>query len=47
MSSIFKWYGDDFEKGFRGTKSIQSFVSLYAEALTLTDAQKTALAKQV
>ncbi|TEW49290.1 DUF547 domain-containing protein [Psychromonas sp. RZ5] len=45
MSSIFKWYGDDFEKGFRGTKSIQSFVSLYADSLTLTDAQKTALSK--
>ena len=45
MSSIFKWYGEDFEKGFRGTKSIQSFVSLYADALTLTDVQKTALNK--
>lgn len=45
MSSIFKWYGDDFEKGFRGTKSIQSFVSLYADVLTLTDAQKAALNK--
>lgn len=45
MSSIFKWYGDDFEKGFRGTKSIQSFVSLYSDALTLTETQKTALNK--
>jgi len=45
MSSIFKWYGDDFEKGFRGTKSIQSFVTLYADALNLDDAQKTALNK--
>ena len=45
MSSIFKWYGDDFEKGFRGTKSIQSFVALYTDALNLSDAQKTALNK--
>jgi len=45
MSSIFKWYGDDFEKGFRGTKSIQSFVALYADALNLDDAQKNALNK--
>ena len=46
MSSIFKWYGDDFEKGFRGTKSIQRFVSLYSDALKLTDDQKMALTKE-
>ena len=46
MSSIFKWYGDDFEKGFRGTRSIQSFVSLYSGALKLTDDQKMALTKE-
>jgi len=46
MSSIFKWYGDDFKKGFRGTKSIQSFVALYADALNATPAQKTALKQQ-
>ena len=46
MSSIFKWYGDDFEKGFRGTKSIQTFVSLYAKALTLTETQKSILSQE-
>jgi len=46
LSSIFKWYGDDFEVGFRNTKSIQSFILLYADALKLTDMQKSALAKQ-
>jgi hypothetical protein len=45
ISSIFKWYGEDFEKGFRGTKSIQGFVALYANVLDLTAAQKTALNK--
>jgi len=46
MSSIFKWYGDDFKKGFRGAKSIQSFVLLYSDALNLTKAQKLKLSKQ-
>ncbi|TEW55024.1 DUF547 domain-containing protein [Psychromonas sp. RZ22] len=46
LSSIFKWYGDDFEKGFRNTNSIQTFILLYADALKLSDAQKLALSKQ-
>ena len=46
LSSIFKWYGDDFEVGFREAKSIQSFILLYADTLNLTDKQKSALAKQ-
>lgn len=46
LSSIFKWYGDDFEVGFRGSKSIQSFILLYSKALNLSDAQQAALAKQ-
>ena len=46
MSSIFKWYGDDFKKGFRGTNSIQSFVALYADALNATPEQKAALKQQ-
>ena len=46
LSSIFKWYGDDFEVGFRNTKSIQSFILLYADVLRLTDKQKSALVKQ-
>lgn len=46
LSSIFKWYGDDFEVGFRGTKSIQSFIGLYAEALTLNTQQALTLKNQ-
>ena len=46
LSSIFKWYGDDFEMGFRDTKSIEQFLLLYADALALTEAQKSALVKQ-
>jgi hypothetical protein len=45
MSSIFKWYADDFEQGFRGAQSIQSFVALYATPLQLTDTQTAALKK--
>lgn len=45
MSSIFKWYVDDFEQGFRGAQSIQSFVALYATPLKLTDTQTAALKK--
>ena len=46
MSSIFKWYGEDFEKGFRGTQSIQSFIGLYADALTLNAQQALTLKNQ-
>ena len=46
LSSIFKWYDEDFEEGFRDTKSIQSFLLLYANALALTDEQKSTLTKQ-
>jgi len=46
MSSIFKWYGEDFEKGFRGTQSIQSFIGLYADALTLNVQQALTLKNQ-
>lgn len=43
VSSIFKWYGDDFEKGFRGENSIQQFFLQYSTALKLTPAQQKAL----
>ena len=46
LSSIFKWYGEDFEAGFRGTKSIQSFIGLYADALKLDAQQSATLKKQ-
>ncbi|QLF71438.1 DUF547 domain-containing protein [Peteryoungia desertarenae] len=35
ISSIFKWYGEDFETGFRGTNTIGAFLALYGEAMGL------------
>ncbi|MEG3755271.1 DUF547 domain-containing protein [Psychromonas arctica] len=46
LSSIFKWYDEDFETGFRGTKSIQGFINLYVDALQLTEAQQSTLKNQ-
>jgi hypothetical protein len=50
LSSIFKWYGDDFAKGFRNTHSIEAFLLLYSNTdkgvLTLTPAQRQAAEKQ-
>jgi len=43
LSSIFKWYDDDFEAGFRGAHSIEAFLQLYAESLKLTEDQQSAL----
>ncbi|MBH0012649.1 DUF547 domain-containing protein [Pseudoalteromonas sp. NZS100_1] len=43
VSSIFKWYGDDFEKGFRGTNTLQQFFLQYSDALKLIPAQQKAL----
>ncbi|WP_405597520.1 MULTISPECIES: DUF547 domain-containing protein [unclassified Pseudoalteromonas] len=43
VSSIFKWYGDDFEKGFRGANTLQQFFLQYPDALKLIPAQQKAL----
>ena len=37
VSSIFKWYRGDFEKGWRGADNLASFFLLYREALGLDD----------
>jgi hypothetical protein len=42
ISSIFKWYREDFEKSWRGNKSLAQFLSSYSQALKL-DAQTQAL----
>ena len=39
VSSIFKWYRGDFEKGWRGAKSLGAFFALYADSLGLNPAQ--------
>jgi hypothetical protein len=37
VSSIFKWYRGDFEKGWRGADNLASFFVLYREPLGLDD----------
>ena len=39
VSSIFKWYREDFEKGWSGTDSLESFFTLYSDSLMLSDQQ--------
>lgn len=46
LSSIFKWYGDDFAKGFAGANSVDEFLLLYPAALKLTPMQQTQAKKQ-
>lgn len=43
LSSIFKWYGEDFEQGFRGASTLSEFMLQYPEALKLIAAQKESL----
>lgn len=37
VSSIFKWYRGDFEKGWRGTNTLGGFFALYRQPLELDD----------
>ncbi|TMP03425.1 DUF547 domain-containing protein [Pseudoalteromonas sp. S3178] len=43
VSSIFKWYADDFEQGFKGANTLQQFFMQYPKALKLIPAQQKAL----
>jgi len=43
VSSIFKWYREDFEKGWLGYQSLEQFLSAYADALDLKAKQVSAL----
>ncbi|MHB0954364.1 MAG: DUF547 domain-containing protein [Allorhizobium sp.] len=43
LSSIFKWYIEDFQLGFRGADGVSSFILLYADAMNLSDKQRTDL----
>lgn len=36
LSSIFKWYRDDFEAGWRKAESLSAFLALYSNALSLS-----------
>jgi len=37
VSKIFKWYGEDFERPWRGAHSLEAFFSLYQEELGLSE----------
>jgi len=43
LSSIFKWYREDFERGWAGYKSLFQFLGDYSTALGLSDADKQKL----
>lgn len=43
LSSIFKWYRQDFASGWRGSNSVQEFLARYSEELGLNPMQKKAL----
>lgn len=43
LSSIFKWYKDDFEKGFKAATSLQEFLLLYSNELKLSTTQQQTL----
>lgn len=44
VSSIFKWYRDDFEQGWRGTTSLGGFLARYGNDLGLPPQTTTRLA---
>ena len=44
VSSIFKWYREDFERGWRGADTLASFLALYADALGLDGGAREQLA---
>ncbi|ETI59890.1 DUF547 domain-containing protein [Marinomonas profundimaris] len=43
LSSIFKWYREDFEKGWKGYTSLDAFIRHYASFMSLSDSVKAAL----
>ena len=43
LSSIFKWYREDFGQDYKGANSLQTFLALYSEALNLTPTQINSL----
>lgn len=43
LSSIFKWYREDFEKGWRGANSLAEFILLYSSSLGLQKAESDRL----
>ncbi|MCP3689772.1 MAG: DUF547 domain-containing protein [Gammaproteobacteria bacterium] len=46
LSSIFKWYREDFEKGWQDTNSLSEFLTRYAEPLGLSQQHINQLKKR-
>lgn len=46
LSSIFKWYREDFEQGYREADSLEAFLALYSDSLKLTPTQLNSLKKE-
>ncbi|MBI1834500.1 MAG: DUF547 domain-containing protein, partial [Burkholderiales bacterium] len=46
LSSIFKWYQEDFEKAWRGSASLTQFLARYGKAFGLDKRSSLALAQQ-
>ena len=44
ISSIFKWYREDFESGWRGAVTLSGFLELYKDMLGLSDTEAGELA---
>jgi hypothetical protein len=45
VSSIFKWYREDFEAGWRGARNLDAFLASYGDALGLDAARRQQLAR--
>ncbi|MAN53231.1 MAG: DUF547 domain-containing protein [Marinimicrobium sp.] len=43
VSSIFKWYREDFERGWQGIDSLNAFFLRYADSLGLSEAEREQL----
>lgn len=43
MSSIFKWYRGDFQKGYLGSYTLGEFLALYVDSPGLISSQAEAL----
>jgi len=43
LSPIFRWYREDFEQGWHGADTLQAFLALYADALSLDQSMRQQL----
>jgi len=43
LSSIFKWYKDDFSKGFKGYDSLESMVQKHQSSIQTKDGKQASI----